>query len=390
MAPRRSGRIAHSAQNLGEPTSSSRSLKADEVISKRKKRSSKSNASSTAALPSTGSSFTVPKVPSTPKRRRTAAPNAILPVTPTPSMVGVLTAPRDRNSGDFNTSSFSDRPAEPHRTNAPLATPGGTRVVAYPDTGKIAEASPSKRGIPHPTTTTGNLLEEACNHLIKADPRLRPVVEKHHCHIFGPEGLGETIDPFRSLCSGIMAQQVSGAAAKSIKKKFVTLFNNGGVEDDGEEVNLTFPTPAQVAASDVATLRTAGLSGRKAEYIIGLAEKFVGGELSAELLIQANDGEVMEKLTAVRGLGKWSVEMFACFALKRMDVFSTGDLGVQRGMAAYMGKDVGKLKAKGGKWKYMSEQDMLEHSEKFSPYRSLFMWYMWRVEDVDVDAVQDN
>ena len=64
------------------------------------------------------------------------------------------------------------------------------------------------------------------------------------------------------------------------------------------------------------------------------------------------------------------MEMFATFGLKRMDILSTGDLGVQRGMAAYLGKDVSKLKAKGGgKWKYMSEQDMVAYSEKFAPYR---------------------
>lgn len=84
-----------------------------------------------------------------------------------------------------------------------------------------------------------------------------------------------------------------------------------------------------MAACDLARLRTAGLSGRKAEYIKGLAERFVSGELSAEMLVRASDEEVLERLTAVRGLGKWSVEMFACFGLKRMDVFSTGDLGVQ-------------------------------------------------------------
>ena len=80
----------------------------------------------------------------------------------------------------------------------------------------------------------------------------------------------------------------------------------------------------------------------------------------------------------VRGLRDWtsfltsvgSVEMFLVFALKRLDILSTGDLGVQRGMAAYAGKDVAKLKAKGsGKWKYMSEQDMLDISAKFAPYR---------------------
>ena len=91
----------------------------------------------------------------------------------------------------------------------------------------------------------------------------------------------------------------------------------------------TWPTPAQVAEKDIATLRTAGLSQRKAEYIKGLAEKFVSEELTTEMLFEADLEEVFEKLIAVRGLGRWSVEMFACFGLKRMDVFSTGDLGVQ-------------------------------------------------------------
>jgi len=120
---------------------------------------------------------------------------------------------------------------------------------------------------------------------------------------------------------------------------------------------------------DIPTLRTAGLSQRKAEYIQGLAEKFASGELSAQMLVEATDEEVLEKLIAVRGLGRWSVEMFACFALKRLDIFSTGDLGVQRGMATYVGRDVAKLKAKGGKWKYMSEEEMLSIANKFVPYR---------------------
>lgn len=137
--------------------------------------------------------------------------------------------------------------------------------------------------------------------------------------------------------------------------------------------------------------------------MLGLAEKFHSGELGAEMLFSASYEEVLEELIKVRGLGKWSVEMFACFGLKRMDVFSTGDLGVQRGMAAFMGRDVNKLKnGKGGKWKYMGEKEMEEIAEQFSPYRwvcvrcivilanllnrSLFMWYMWRVEDVDIST----
>ncbi|KAE8351434.1 DNA glycosylase [Aspergillus coremiiformis] len=275
-----------------------------------------------------------------------------------------------------------DRPIEPHRTNATLLTPHGSSLVAYPPA--TEDASPSKTDRPRPTATTGTLLEIAVAHLIAADPRLEPVIAQYPCPLFSPEGLAEEVDPFRSLVVSIIGQQVSGAAAKSIKDKFVALFNSKDGGDSAPEANR-FPTPEEIIQCDIATLRTAGLSQRKAEYIQGLSQKFASGELSTRMLLNASEEELLEKLTAVRGLGKWSVEMFACFALKRMDVFSTGDLGVQRGCAAFTGKDVSKLKAKGsGKFKYMAEKDMLELAAKFAPYRSLFMWYMWRVENVDV------
>ncbi|RAL05770.1 DNA-3-methyladenine glycosylase II [Aspergillus ibericus CBS 121593] len=272
-----------------------------------------------------------------------------------------------------------DRPVEPHRTNATLLTPHGSSLVAYPP--GTEDASPSKTGRPRPTATTGTLLEQAIAHLIATDPRLDPVIKQHPCPLFTPEGLAEEIDPFRSLVSSIIGQQVSGAAAKSIRDKFVALFHT----NSDDEARQKFPTPEEIIKMDLPTLRTAGLSQRKAEYIHGLSEKFASGELSARMLLNASDEELVEKLTAVRGLGKWSVEMFACFALKRIDVFSTGDLGVQRGCAVFVGKDVSKLKGKGGgKFKYMPEKDMLELAAKFAPYRSLFMWYMWRVTDVNI------
>ena len=222
------------------------------------------------------------------------------------------------------------RPAGPHSTNAPLKTPRGSRLVTYPQ--ESVDVSPSKSGLPRPTTSTKELLEQACAHLIQADPRLQPLIEKHHCRLFSPEGLAEEVDPFQSLCSGIMAQQVSGAAAKSIKAKFVDLFRDNPDEvaekDEpffqSQKDKSFFPSPAQVASCEIPYLRGAGLSGRKAEYIKGLAEKFVDGELSAAMLIKASDEEIIERLTAVRGLGLWSVQMFACFALKRTDIFSTG------------------------------------------------------------------
>lgn len=277
---------------------------------------------------SSASPFKVPSAPATPKRNRIAKAKIAPPITPTPSLVGLITANYSTGDVDDTTPPPLDRPVEPHQTNATLVTPGGTQQVAYPN--GIPDSSPSKTGLPRPTTTTGSLLEEACAHLVKMDSRLKPLVDKHACRIFSPEGLAEEIDPFRALSSGIIAQQVSGAAAKSIKNKFIGLFNHHATDDGVMTGSMaTFPSPALVAKTDLTRLREAGLSQRKAEYIQGLAEKFASGELSTHMLLKGTDEEVMEKLIAVRGLGKWSVEMFACFGLKRMDVFSTGDLGVQ-------------------------------------------------------------
>lgn len=279
------------------------------------------------------------------------------------------------------------RLADPKATNATLLSPETSRIVnSLPQ----APTTPSSSQ-PTPTTTTANLLETACAYLIETDPRLKPLITAHHCRIFSPDGLAEKIDPFESLASGIISQQVSGAAAKAIKARFIALFDPAAAATATTTTeSKKFPTPSQVAATSVEKLRTAGLSQRKAEYLQGLAEKFASGELSADWLAAAPYEEVLERLIAVRGLGKWSVEMFACFGLKRMDVFSTGDLGVQRGMAAFAGRDVSKLKAKGGgnKWKYMTEKEMVEMAAPFSPYRSLFMWYMWRVEETDISTLE--
>ena len=246
-----------------------------------------------------------------------------------------ISKPRERASAPPKSSSSErtssatlpmERPAEPHRTNAPLLTPKGSRVVTY--TNEDLGKSPSVTGLPRPTSTTSHILEDAYAHLVKVEPRFKALIDKYPCSVFCPESLAEECDPFKALCSSIMAQQVSGAAAASIKRKFIGLFNPTPESEVAAE-DLKFPTPAQIAVCTVPFLRQAGLSERKAGYIKGLAEKFDQGELSAAMLVNASDEEVLEKLTAVRGLGRWSVEMFSCFSLKRLDVLSTGDLGVQ-------------------------------------------------------------
>lgn len=314
----------------------------------------------------------------TPVASQTASASSPKNLTTTPTM----TTPKPKSRA-------VTRLADPNTTNAPLLSPETSRVIANTTAVISSDTTPSRPE--QAVTTTANILDIACAHLIRTEPRLAPLIAAHHCRIFAPEGLAEKIDPFESLVSGILSQQVSGAAARAIKGRFITLFDPSASADATTTTQANkFPTPSQVVSESIERLRTAGLSQRKAEYIHGLAEKFSSGELTATWLAQAPYEDVLEKLIAVRGLGKWSVEMFACFGLKRMDVFSTGDLGVQRGMAAFAGRDVSKLKSKGGgnKWKYMSEQEMLDMAAPFSPYRSVFMWYMWRVEETDISTLE--
>ncbi|KAH9223587.1 HhH-GPD superfamily base excision DNA repair protein [Leptodontidium sp. 2 PMI_412] len=367
MSSRRSARLSAASLEVKEnelPAKSSTPPKMANISKKRK---------NPASEPVTASNDDAAS-PSTPKRKRATKP--IPPMTPTPSAIRLMAAPVGFE--DMAPPPIS-RLAVPNGTNATLVTPETHRVVANKPLDQVSPSKASKV-----KTTSGNILEEAVAHLIQVEPKLKPVIEKHPCHMFSPEGLAEEIDPFMSLTSGIISQQVSGAAAKSIKAKFVALFN----PDQPNSTLHKFPTPSQVCSSKIEILRAAGLSQRKAEYVLGLAEKFHRGELTTSMLFTASYEEVLEELIKVRGLGKWSVEMFACFGLKRMDVFSTGDLGVQRGMAVLAGKNVSKLKAgKGGKWKYMGEKEMEEMAEKFRPYRSLFMYYSWRVEDVDISSM---
>ncbi|KAI0442424.1 DNA glycosylase [Xylaria telfairii] len=355
------------------------------------------------------------KAPTASKKQRAQRTSTPPPPTPTPSNVKLMAEPAAPGDAVYATppskkprAAAVDRLAGSNTTLGTLLSPETSRIVTSK---KARTQSPSASPTKQPAqkaAATANVLEEANRFLISVDPRMRPLVENHHCRIFSPEGLAEEIDPFESLCSGIISQQVSGAAAKSIKKKFINLFHEGedgpdGVEspagsssdgpvgevgDEWEAKEHRFPHPSEVVGVPLEKLRTAGLSQRKAEYISGLAERFVAGELSAQILADAPYEELIKRLTAVRGLGLWSAEMFACFGLKRIDVFSLGDLGVQRGMAAFVGRDVAKLKSKGGKFKYMSEADMTALSDKFKPYRTLFMWYMWRVEETDISTME--
>ncbi|TFK44684.1 DNA glycosylase [Crucibulum laeve] len=179
--------------------------------------------------------------------------------------------------------------------------------------------------------------EEAKQHLIGIDHRFEDLFEKMKCKPY--EHL-ERVHPFRALTVSILGQQISWLAARSITHKFRRLFDPSLPEkatdhEESKSVTASFPTPAQVANTSIETLRTAGLSARKAEYVKDLAARFADGRLSTKKLIVANDDELAEMLIEVRGIGRWTVDMFAIFSLRRPDILPVGDLGVQRGLVRW-------------------------------------------------------
>ncbi len=194
MAIRRSARLNNSSNNATFDAEASNGLPTSD-----KKRKA-TVVSKTEIVDKDG--FTVS---SSPKKKKTT--KAVLPSTPTPDSVKMMGLPY--SSGDIDGSMPpTSRIADPHMTNAPLVSPETSRVFANKS---IDSVSPSKKS--QSTTTTSNILEKACDHLIKTEPRLEAVIKKHPCSIFSPEGLAEEIDPFRSLASGIISQQVGVTAA---------------------------------------------------------------------------------------------------------------------------------------------------------------------------------
>ncbi|KAG0700712.1 DNA glycosylase [Suillus ampliporus] len=176
--------------------------------------------------------------------------------------------------------------------------------------------------------------EEAKAHLIRADHRFEDIFAKLKCKPF--EFL-EQVHPFRALVQSIVGQQISWLAARSINHRFIRLYDPSLPEKStdysaSKSPTSFFPTPYQVANTDIVTLKSGGLSTRKAEYVKDLAARFADGRLSTEKLLAADDETLAEMLIEVRGIGRWTVDMFAIFSLRRPNILPVGDLGVQRGM----------------------------------------------------------
>ncbi|KAI0032241.1 DNA glycosylase [Vararia minispora EC-137] len=209
----------------------------------------------------------------------------------------------------------------------PKTTPTSAVPFEIPPSGTNTELLPAKLTFS---------FEDAKKHLVAADARFMDVFNRLPCK---PYEKLERIEPFSTLTSSILGQQISWLAARSVRHKFIRLYFPELPEkpDDAywaqnSEDRDKFPTPYQVSQTSIPVLRSAGLSARKAEYVQDLAARFADGRLTSKKVLEAEDEELYEMLTAVRGIGRWTVDMFAIFSLRRPDIMPSGDLGVQRGV----------------------------------------------------------
>ena len=161
-------------------------------------------------------------------------------------------------------------------------------------------------------------------------------------------------DAYGALLRAIVGQQLSTKAARTIYLRVLDLF--GGAT----------PSPEQLLEASEEELRACGLSGRKTEYVRDLAAHVLAGELELDRLEELDDEEVIEEIVAVRGLGRWTAEMFLLFHLQRPDVLSGGDLGIRKAVQVEYGLE-----------EMPTPTRVLEIGETWRPHRSLASLYLW-------------
>ncbi len=191
-------------------------------------------------------------------------------------------------------------------------------------------------------------MSEAAVDTLRSDPVLEPLINEH-----GPVRLEPAEQPFERLIVSITNQQLSGASAAAIRERLFDRF----------EI-----TPEALAVADPAELTDTGLSRQKTQYVQHAAEAFIAHGYDVEYFEEMSDEAVIEELTEIRGIGRWTGKMFLMFCLAREDVFPVEDLGIRRGMEALFGADI-------------TRTEMVDRAERWRPYRSYASLYLWRTVD---------
>jgi DNA-3-methyladenine glycosylase II len=193
---------------------------------------------------------------------------------------------------------------------------------------------------------------DACAHLVKKDRVMRKLIPQ-----FGDACLQSRGDPFVTLARSVVGQQISVQAAQTIWDRFAKI-GKGRL------------MPAKVLKMKVDDMRACGLSARKIEYLVDLALHFDSGALHVAQWESMDDEAIIAELVAIRGIGRWTAEMFLIFHLMRPDVLPLDDVGMLRGISEnyFSGEPVSRSEAK-------------EVAAAWAPYRSVATWYLWRSLD---------
>ena len=210
------------------------------------------------------------------------------------------------------------------------------------------------------------LYAEAVKALAAADPKLGALMARvGACRLARKEAQ----TPFETLLESIIHQQLTGKAAATILARVKALFPRD------------VPTPAKLAALSDERLRGAGLSRGKTASLKDLAAHALKGEIPDFATLERLDNEaIVERLTVVHGVGRWTVEMLLIFRLGRLDVLPATDYGVRKGFAVTFGRRPSRGRAKENQ-PLPSPTDLLAHGERWRPYRSIASWYLWRSLD---------
>ena len=198
---------------------------------------------------------------------------------------------------------------------------------------------------------------KAINHLRKVDPVMAEVIARVGPCSAEPRADGTHFD---AVMRSIIFQQLSGQAAGTIHRRFQGLY--GGRD----------PNPKQLLRTSDAKLREIGLSRQKTAYLKDLAARVISGECPIDTLHELPDDQIIEALMSVKGIGRWTAQMFLMFRLGRPDVLPDLDLGIQKG-----------IKRAYGLRKHPMPERVLKIGAKWAPYRTVASWYLWRLLDTD-------
>lgn len=192
---------------------------------------------------------------------------------------------------------------------------------------------------------------EAERHLMQVCPAMRRHVPNHEPY---PGTFRRFRDPYKALIRAVVYQQLSGKAAATIYGRVMALYGR------------KHPEPAQILATSDGTFRSAGLSRQKIAAIRDIAQKRLDRVIPGQRsIVRLPDEEIIERLTAVRGVGRWTVEMYLIFSLGRPDVLPVDDLGVRKGAEKMLGRP-------------LTRDELAEYGERWAPWRSAAAWHCWR------------